>query len=90
MLQKNNKDENSDNLVRIEKPMSVKEAADFLNCSTSLIYKLTHCRKIKHFKRGKFCFFMLKDLQDYAFECPVKTKEELDEEVNIFLLRKGV
>ncbi|MCB9211509.1 MAG: helix-turn-helix domain-containing protein [Ignavibacteriales bacterium] len=66
-----------------EKPMTLEEAAKYLNCSPSTLYKLTSTRKILHYKpNGKKIYFDQADLDAYIFQNPIKTVDELDEEVN--------
>lgn len=51
-----------------DRPLTVKDAAEYLGVSTSMIYKLTHRRKIAfHKPGGKKIYFRKKDLDDYAF-----------------------
>jgi excisionase family DNA binding protein len=55
-------------LLRDDKPMSVKEAAEHLDVSVSHIYKLTHKRKITCYKpSGKRLYFKKSDLDKYLF-----------------------
>jgi excisionase family DNA binding protein len=50
------------------KPLGVDEAADFLNISTSYLYKLTANGEITHYKPGKRLVFLESDLLAFIEE----------------------
>jgi len=64
-----------------EKPMSVKEASEYLGSSESHLYKLTSGRKIKHSKRGKRLYFLKNDLDDWMLSQKVQTREEIQDKI---------
>jgi len=52
----------------IQKPLSLKQAAEWLNLAPSYIYYLVHFGKLKAYKPGgKRLFFKVADLEKYAF-----------------------
>ena len=59
------------------RPMDVEDAAEFLRCSKSHIYKLIHGKKVRHFKRSKMIYFQESDLRALAFENCVNAREEM-------------
>ena len=62
-----------------ERPMAFREAACYLNCSPSYLYKLTHRRLVPCFKpMGKKLFFKRADLEAFLLQNPVKTKKTID------------
>ena len=62
------------------KPLTLKEAAKFLNLSQSHIYKLTSERKIPHFKpNGKKIYFDKSELVQWLMRKPTRTLEETEE-----------
>jgi len=62
------------------KPLTLKEAAKFLNLSQSHIYKLTSERKIPHFKpNGKKIYFDKSELIQWLKRKPARTREETEE-----------
>lgn len=64
-----------------EKPLTLEEAAEYLDISTSYLYKLTSAGKIQHFKpAGKRLYFRRSDLNDYLLQNRVKSQEEVDRE----------
>lgn len=68
-------------IERREKPLTLEEAADYLDLSNSYLYKLTSAGKIPHFKpAGKKLYFRRSDLNEYLFQNRVKSQEEIDRE----------
>jgi excisionase family DNA binding protein len=56
----------------IQKPLSVQQAADFLNLKPSYIYNLVFFGKLKAYKpSGKKLIFKVSDLERYAYGNPV-------------------
>lgn len=52
----------------IQKPLSVKEAADFLGLKPSYIYNLIHYGKLAGYKpNGKKLLFKVSDLEKFAY-----------------------
>ena len=55
------------------KPLTLNEAARYLDISTSYLYKLTSRQQIRHYKPGgKRVFFLEKDLREYQMRNPVE------------------
>jgi excisionase family DNA binding protein len=48
-----------------EKPLSIKEACEYLKCSKTSIYKYTANKKLAFSKTGKFLFFKKEDLDAF-------------------------
>lgn len=63
----------------LNKPLDLKEAADYLHLSTSHLYQLTSKGLIPHYKpNGKKIYFDRKDLNGYLFRHRVASAEELE------------
>lgn len=70
------------------KPLSFDEAAAYLHLSRSSLYKMTSSGKIAHFKPGgKKIFFLQSDLNSYIMKNRIKSSEELEKEVDKFILK---
>jgi excisionase family DNA binding protein len=64
-----------------EKPLTLEEASNYLDCSKSYLYKLTASGQIPHYKpNGKRVFFAKKDLDDYILRNPVRTNAQIEVE----------
>ena len=62
------------------------EACVFLDYSKSYLYKLTHSRKIVHFKpNGKKIYFKKGDLEAWLLRNRVKTEEEIEQEATDYV-----
>lgn len=62
------------------RPLSFSEGAQYLNCSKSYLYKLTHRRALPFFKPlGKKIFFKRSDLERFLLRNPVKTSAEIEQ-----------
>ena len=70
-----------------DKPMTVKEAAVFLNVSVSAIYKLTMTMEIPFFKRSKRIYFMKSDMVEWIKTGRRKTIYEIQAEADNYILR---
>ncbi len=65
-------------LLNSSRPMSLEEAAKYLNISKSYLYRLTSRSIIPHFKPGgKKIFFDKKDLDRYLMSNRVSSREEI-------------
>jgi excisionase family DNA binding protein len=70
---------NSQNLNK--EILTFNEACALLDLSKSYMYKLTHLRKIPHFKpNGKKIYFLTTDVFSYAFRNRVNTDWELQQQ----------
>lgn len=66
--------------------LSTEEAAKYLGVSTSLLYKMTSRRKIRHFKpTGKLVYFKREDLDKWMRSNPVATMEEIENEAQQYI-----
>jgi excisionase family DNA binding protein len=69
------------------KPLTLKEAAEFLDLSQSHLYKLTSERKIPHFKpNGKKIYFDEYELVQWLKRKPTRTLEETEEKVASYIV----
>ena len=69
------------------KPLTIPEAAKFLNLSQSHIYKLTSERKIPHFKpSGKKIYFDKSELIQWLKRKPARTREETEEKASSYIV----
>ena len=72
--------QNSKVIESQDKPMIFDEAVEYLGCSKSYLYKMTHQRKIPHSKNGKRLLFDRKSLNIWQLQNKVKTVSEIKEE----------
>jgi len=64
---------------QLPSPLTLSEAAAYLHCSKSTLYKMTSQSLIAHTKpNGKRCFFLKADLDAYLLRNRVSTREELE------------
>jgi excisionase family DNA binding protein len=64
-----------------DRPLPFKEAAQYLNCSPSYLYKLTHRRAVPCFKPlGKKLYFKRGDLERFLLQNPIRTRESIEQE----------
>ena len=69
------------------KPLTLKEAAEFLDLSQSHLYKLTSERKIPHFKpNGKKIYFDEYELVQWLKRKPTRTLEETEEKAASYIV----
>ena len=69
------------------KPLTLKEAAEFLDLSQSHLYKLTSERKIPHFKpSGKKIYFDKSELIQWLKRKPARTREETEEKAASYIV----
>ena len=69
------------------KPLTLKEAAEFLDLSQSHLYKLTSERKIPHFKpNGKKIYFDEYELVQWLKRKPTRTLEETEEKAANYIV----
>ena len=67
------------NLV-YKKVLSVNEASEYLNISVSWLYKLTHLKKIPHYKpNGKMIYFKKSDLNSWLLRNRIDSEEESEQ-----------
>ena len=69
------------------KPLTLQEAAKFLNLSQSHLYKLTSEHKIPHFKpSGKKIYFDKSELIQWLKRKPARTQEETEEKAASYIV----
>ena len=69
------------------KPLTLVEAAKFLDLSPSHLYKLTSERKIPHFKpNGKKIYFDESELVQWLKRKPTRTLEETEEKAASYIV----
>lgn len=79
-----------DQLRGNSKPLSLPEAADYLNISKSYLYKLTHKNKIPHYKpNGKKIYFLEKELNEWLTQNRVKGEAEIEKEALKYFTKKN-
>lgn len=59
-----------------ERPLTLQEAAQYLNLSKSRLYVLTSTAQIPHFKPSKKIFFQRKDLDAYLLQNRINSRQE--------------
>ena len=78
-----------ENLYLSKNVLSFEEASKFLNLSKSYLYKLTSANLIPHYQpQGKMLYFEKQELEDWLRQNPVKTKSQISEEANRYLIAK--
>jgi len=81
-----------ENLIKgqTEKPLTLNEAAQYLDISKSYIYKLTCSNKIPCYRpQGKRLYFVKSELHTWLLRNPVKTTTDIDQEANDYLVNGG-
>lgn len=61
------------------KILTTQTVADYLNLSTSCIYKLTSSREIPHSKRGKRLYFDKNEIDQWVMENKCVTNKEIQD-----------
>ena len=65
--------------MKDHKPLTIEEAAEFLDISTSHLYKLTSTGRIPHYQPGgKRIYFLVSDLLDYVKSGRKNTAAEIE------------
>ena len=80
---------NIENLLRgqTEKPLTLEEAARYLDLSTSTLYKMTSSNKICFYKpNGKRIYFAKSELDTWLLRNPVKTEAEVEQEADDYIV----
>ena len=67
-------------LGEVERPLTLPEAAGYLDLSKSFVYKLTSSGRLTHFKTGKRIYFRRADLNSYLLKNRVKPVDEIEME----------
>jgi excisionase family DNA binding protein len=82
------------NELRYDRPINddvlgMLEAANYLKLSKATLYRLTMDRQIPHYKMGKRNYFRKEELDHWINKGRVKTQEDIENEANEYLSRKG-
>lgn len=68
-----------DSKVSRKRVLTLEEAVKYTGFSKPYMYKLTHMRKIPHYKpTGKLIMFDLDELEKWLLQNRIKTNEEID------------
>lgn len=67
--------------------LTVKQAAEYLNLSIYSIYAKTSQKSIPHAKRGRHLYFFKDDLRNWLASAKSKTREEINQEAEDYLLK---
>lgn len=72
-----------------QRPLTVEEAANFLQLSTSYIYRLIHEKKIPYFKPGRNraarVYFKVEDLENFVFRARSSADYEIADNADAIL-----
>ena len=68
--------------------MNIGDTATYLGCSKQTIYRYTSTRMIPHFKRNNRVLFRKEDLIKWITEGKVRTRWEIEQEANEYLVKK--
>lgn len=68
--------------------LNITEAAKLLKLAVPTIYGLAQKRKIPYYKRAKRLYFRKNDLEVWINKGRVKTQDEIDTEVNTYIVRR--
>jgi len=70
-----------------EKPLTLEEAAKYLDLSTSTLYKMTSSNAISfHKPNGKRIYFAKSELNTWLLRNPVKTETEVEQEADDYIV----
>ena len=72
-----------------EQPLTVQEAAKFLNLAVDTIYTKVSRGELPVMKKDKRLYFLSSELMDYLRIGRVKTNLEIDQEANIYFSNKS-
>ncbi|MBD0824454.1 helix-turn-helix domain-containing protein [Aestuariibaculum marinum] len=86
-------------LLKIQEPqreadtkrvMNMNSLSEYLGISKHTLYRLTSTREIPHSKRGNRILFDKQLIDEWALGQRIKTREELEEEVNAYLFKNRI
>lgn len=80
-----NKENVSNSIDVAPKIMTTQTVADYLNLSTSCIYKLTSSREIPHSKRGKRLYFDKNEIDKWVMENKCFTNKDINDLADDYL-----
>lgn len=68
--------------------LTLAEAAEYMGLKKSYLYRLTHEKRIRHYKpNNKMIYFMVEDIIAWLTSNPVLTDEELSEQAQSYCLK---
>ena len=68
------------NLLECKAVLTLAEAAEYMGLKKSYLYRLTHEKRIKHYKpNNKMIYFMVEDIIAWLTSNPILTDEKLSE-----------
>ncbi|MDG1276088.1 MAG: helix-turn-helix domain-containing protein [Algoriphagus sp.] len=70
-----------------DKPLSISEAAEFLNLSVPTLYSKVSRGQLPVMKRGKRLYFSLPELKDYLKAGRKKSNAEIEAEADQYLIK---
>ena len=70
--------------------MTLKNVMEYLSISSSTIYKLSSTMEIPHIKRGNRLYFQKEEINKWLAKSKIKTKAEIEEEANDYLLKRKI
>ncbi len=77
-----------DLLISQKTVLNFNEASEFIGMSKSTLYRLTSTGNIPHYKpTGKNIFFNRGELQNWMLRNPVKTKDQIEQEAESYILK---
>jgi len=89
LFEKLSKIESLFNQIPQKEVLNFGEACKYLNLSASYLYKLTHSRRIPHYKpNGKMLYFKRIDLEAWLLRNRVKTANEIEQEAIDYTMKK--
>jgi excisionase family DNA binding protein len=73
----------------VKEVLSANEACVYLNVSISWLYKLTHLKKIPHYKpNGKLIYFKKSDLNIWLLRNRVSSQEEIERKAEEYVTKE--
>jgi excisionase family DNA binding protein len=83
------------NELKFEKPVNtevfdITEAMSYLKFSKGTMYSMTMKREIPHYKVGRRLYFRKEELDAWINRGKVKTQQEISEEADEYLVRRGL
>lgn len=73
------------NLIEGKAVLTLAEAAEYMGLKKSYLYRLTHEKRIKHYKpNNKMIYFMVEDIIAWLTSNPILTDEELSEQAQSY------
>ena len=79
---------NNNDVYFTKEVLTSEETAKYMGVSMSYLYKLTHMRKIPHYKpNGKMCYFNRKEVEAWLQSNRVDTVEEINSRANAYNMK---